>query len=256
MTPNNTYTTILSQLGLTSEQAEIYQSLLEIGPQTATKLSQNSSVQRTYIYNLSKQLAELGLVTIEKQGRTTLFTAQSPDLLLSLAETQKQKANQAQRALEGLLPSLKHKYALSEKRPVVTYYEGLEGIKKTYRDTLREGQPVLALVETSKVHPDVYSWVTSTYAKKRIDAGIHVKAIVASGTKTSQYTRLDEKELRETKVIPSGKFPLEHEINIYGNKLAIINHNKNQEILGIIIDNPIIANTFRSWFNLTWNSIK
>lgn len=250
------HTDIFTNLGLTPEQATIYQSLLENGPQGASSLAKTTSVQRTYIYNISKQLLSLGLIKEEKRGKTTVFTALSPDYLLNLAETQKIKVEQARISLESILPDLKKKYAVSETKPVVTYYEGLEGIKKVYLDTLKDQQPIYALVQTSAVDPDVYSWVTQTYVKRRVQAKIPVQAIVSSGKKTETYERLNEIELRETRVISSEEFPFEHEINIYGSKLAIINHRKGEKLLGIIIDNPIIAKTFKSWFDLTWKNLK
>lgn len=93
------------------------------------------------------------------------------------------------------------------------------------------------------------------YVKMRVKNEIKVKAIVASDPKTKVYVGLDEKELRETKIIPSSKFPFENEIIIYGNKLAVISHKRGAKLLGIIIDNPVIANTFRSWFEITWSKL-
>lgn len=179
----------------------------------------------------------------------------SPDKLLTLASLEKQKADQAEQTLEAILPNLKTKYEVIDNKPVVTYYEGVEGIKKVYMDTIKEGKEMWSLVETSEVDPAIYEWLTTTYVVDRVKKDIKVKAIVASGSKTKIYTGLNEKELRETKVISSDKFPFENEINIYGNKMAIVNYRKGTKLLGVIIDNPILVNTFRSWFNLTWQSI-
>lgn len=249
-------TEILTSLGLTPEQVEIYESLLTNGFQTAAQLGKSTKVQRTYVYPVAKELVVKGLVAMDKKGRTTVFIPQSPDHLLTQAEEVKTKAIQAQKALEGILPSLKSKYQAIETKPVVTYYEGVEGIKKVYLDTIKEKQPILALVETSKVEQEIYNWVTKDYLKLRVENQIPVQAIVASGPKTAAYVGRDEKELRETKIIPSDKYPFEHEINIYGSKVAILNHRRGSPLIGIIIDNPVIAKTFRSWFALTWESLK
>jgi len=249
------YGSVLQQLGLSVEQAEIYELLLSTGPLSAMEIGKQSRVQRTYVYSVTQAMIEMGILTQVKQGKTTLFMAQSPDTLLSLVARQKQEAEQAERSLEGVLPLLKTMYVSTQEKPVVTYYEGIEGVKRAYNDTINEGKPLLALVETSKVHPEVYSWVTTDYSRRRIEAGILVKSIVASGPKTQQYVGLNEKELRETKVIDSAKFPLEHEVIVYGSKVAIINHHKDQPMLGIIIDNQAITSTFRSWFELSWSEL-
>ena len=75
---------------------------------------------------------------------------------------------------------------------------------------------------------------------------------MTTGDQTINYTKKDEAELRETKTISDKEFPFEQEINIYDDKVAIINHKSGSKLLGIIISDPTIATTFRSWFNLSW----
>ncbi len=248
------YEDILTSLGLTDEQTQIYLSLLSRGPQTVSDLTKSTKVQRTYIYRIAEELIGKGLVAIEGKAKKTTFTPLSPDHLLRQAEDAKTKAERAHLALEGILPRLKEKYALIDQRPVVTYYEGIEGIKKVYMDTIQEGKEILAIVETSKVDKDIYKWVTTEYVEHRVKARIPVRAIVASGSKTEEYIKKNEAELRETVIVESNKFPFENEINIYGQKIALINHRIGTQLIGIIIDNSSIARTYRSWFELTWQT--
>lgn len=246
---------ILVNTGLSPEQSEIYLSLIDHGPQTAISLAKTTKVKRTYAYKICQELANQNLISIEKKGQTTFFAPLSPNIINNKLSEKKAQIESAEIGLQNLLPSLLSKFRLIDDKPIITYFEGIEGIKKVYLDTLSENKPILALVETTKVHPEIYQWVTQVYAPKRVSQQITVKAIVASGAKTNIYTQLDKSELRQTKLISSKDFPFEHEIDIYGHKLAIINHHKNGPLIGIIIDNPQIATTFRSWFNLTWNRI-
>ncbi len=246
---------ILVNTGLSPDQSEIYLSLIEHGSQTAISLAKTTKVKRTYVYKICQELARQNLIAIEQKGRTTFFNPLSPNIILNKLSEKKSQIESAEIGLQNLLPSLLSKFRLIDKKPVITYYEGIEGIKKVYLDTLSENKPILALVETSKVHPEIYQWVTTVYAPNRVKQQMSVKAIVTTGSKTKIYTNLDKAQLRETKIINSKDFPFEHEINLYGNKIAIINHNKNGPLIGIIIDNSQIATTFRSWFNLTWSKL-
>ncbi len=246
---------LLISLGLSPDQIDIYESLLENGAQSASDLAKSTKVKRTYVYTLTAELIKLGLIQAEKRGKATVFITESPERLMRLAQAKKEQAEAAESSLEALLPTLASKYSLLENKPVVTYYEGVEGIKKVYLDTLRENQPILALVETSAVDQEIYEWVTKNYAIERVKHGLSVRSIVASGSKTEKYVELNEKELRETKVIDKDKFPFQNEINIYGSKVSIINHRKGTQLVGIIINNSVIANTFRSWFELTWQKL-
>lgn len=246
----------LINAGFSPEQSEIYLSLLDHGPQTAISLAKTTKVKRTYVYKICQELANQNFITIQQKGRTTFFSPLSPNIIINKLSEKKSQIESAEIGINNLLPSLLSKYRLIDQKPVITYYEGVEGIKKVYLDTLSENKPILALVETTKVHPEIYKWVTNVYAPMRVKQQMFVKAIVTTGQKTDKYTQLDQAELRETKIIDSKDFPFEHEINIYGNKVAIIDHNAKDPLIGIIIDSLQISTTFRSWFNLTWSKLK
>ncbi len=245
----------LENLGLSPDQSAIYLSLLNSGPQSAVTLAKLTGIKRTYIYHLGKELEKEGLIKLTSKGRTTYFQAQSPDILLSKAQEKKAQAETALLTIESLLPDLQSKYRLTDTRPIISYFEGVEGVKKVYLDTLSATTPILALVETSSVEPEIYQWVTREYVKDRVKNGISVQAIVETGDKTGVYVTQNESELRETKTAPASKYPFEHEINIYNDKVALINHKSGGKLLGIIIDNKDIATTFRSWFELTWKNL-
>jgi len=248
-------TNFLENLGLSAEKTTIYLTLLEQGPQTAISLAKLTGIKRTYIYHLCQELVKENLLKLTAKGRTTYFSPLSPDILLTKAEEKRAQAETALISLESLLPDLQSKYRLIDTKPVISYFEGVEGVKKVYLDTLTAKTSILALVETNTVNPEVYEWVTKEYVKNRIKNNISVQAIVTTGDVANSYRAKVEAELRETKQISSKDFPFEQEINIYDEKVAIINHRDGQKLLGIIINNASIATTFKSWFNLTWSSI-
>jgi sugar-specific transcriptional regulator TrmB len=248
------YTSQLTQLGLTPEQAELYHSLLEKGPQSATQLAKSTSVKRTYVYPLCRQLLEQNLITQTKHARTTVFTAQTPDRLLDLAQSQKQKIDQAQKTLESILPDLNSLYTLSENKPIISYFEGPQGIKRVYEDTLKVAQPISALLDTTDLDPKIRDWLKNIYSPKRAKLNIPAKVILSTGDLAAEYQSRDQITLRETRLISRETFPLHHEINIYGSKLAIMHHKKDEDMIGIIIDHPLIARTMQSWFDLAWLS--
>ena len=109
----------LLSVGLTKEEISIYLSLLEKSPQSAIDLSKTTPVKRTYVYQISRLLIEKGLITEKKLGRTTVFSPNSPDHLLTLAENRKTQAELAAKGIESLLDNLKNKYASVEERPVI-----------------------------------------------------------------------------------------------------------------------------------------
>ncbi len=245
----------LINLGLSKEEADIYLSLLNKGEQGASDLSKSTKVKRTYIYSVSASLIKKGLISQVKKGKTTVFNPMSPDKLLTLAHDKKQKAEQAEQTLEAILPNLKTKYEVVDNKPVVTYYEGIEGIKKVYMDTIKEGKEISSFMQNADIDPILRSWLRETYVKERVKLDIHAKVILASGDMAQEYVEKSKELLRETKVIPNKKYPFQIEVNIYGDKISFMNFKHKSDPLGIIIENKDVAQTMLTFFNLTWDSI-
>lgn len=251
---NTSFDQILRNLGLTGDQSEVYLSLLTSGPQKAAELAASTSIKRTNIYPVTKQLMKLRLVTETTIGKKLVYRAEQPENLLNLSYKQKLTIEHHQQSLISILPKLNTYFSVSEIKPAIRYLEGLDGIKETYLDTIAVGKPILALVQVASVHPEIYTWVTTEYVRLRVKHRIPVQAIVSS-QKSAGYIERNATELRETRIASAGSYPLDHEVNIYGDKVAIIENNAKSRLLGIIIHNPFIANTFRSWFRMTWDAL-
>jgi len=243
---------VLLNLGLSPEEAEIYLSLLNNGPQTAIGLGKSTKVKRTYVYRIATDLIKKGLVNQSKRNKTTIFAPLSPDHLLSLAEERKQKAQAAERSLEGVLTQLKEKYVSIDEKPMVTTYEGVSGLKKIYNDMISEGKEILAMLQTSEVEPELRDWLKSVFVPKRAEAGINAKVILASGKLAEEYQSRNDQALREVREVPKDRFPFPHEVDVYGDKIAFIHYKKSEPLIGILIYHPSMAKTMRAWFELAW----
>lgn len=242
----------LIKVGLTPEEVELYVSLLNVGAQSAAQLASNTSVKRTYVYRVASSLTGKGLVTEAKRGRATVFEPNSPDHLLSLAEAKKLEAEQTKTNIESLLGSLKTKYSSVESRPIVETFHGIEGVKKIYLDTLKVGKEISAVVETTDVEPQLRDWIKNRYVKERAKQQIHAKVILASGKLASEYQSRNTEAYRTVIEVPHDKFPIKHEVDIYGNKVAFINYRQDEPIVGLVIDNDMVAKTMKAWFDLSW----
>lgn len=249
------YGSVLQQLGLGVEQAEIYELLLSTGPLSAMEIGKRSQVQRTYVYSVTQAMIEMGILTQVKQSKTTLFVAQSPDTLLSLVARQKQEAEQAERSLEGVLPLLKNIYVGTQEKPVVTYYEGPEGVMRANILILEEKKEILAYLVINKEIDQMMDKYWERYYKKRLAENIHVRAITPDSPEGKKYQERDQAELRVTRLVPQDLFPISIEKNICGNKVAYFSM-KNQILVATVIENQEIADSERAMFELAWIQAK
>lgn len=242
---------VLVNLGLSTEEAEIYLSLLSDGPQSASQLSKSTKVKRTYIYSVSASLIKKGLASQTKRGKTTIFSPMSPDKLLSLVENKKVLLEQTENTLESIMPSLKEKFEAVDVRPVITYYEGENGIKKANLEVLAEKKEILAFLVVNKEIDKRMESFWKKYYQQRVEDNIFVRAITPNTKEGIEYKNRDNEELRETRLVSKNDFPINIEKNIVGNKVAFFS-TIGKKLIATIIENKEIADTERVIFEIVW----
>lgn len=253
------YSDILKRAGLSDREATVYEFLLENGQCGIANIQKHVPYNRTNLYDIVYSLRDKGLIeqTIKK-GKIE-FKPRDPNELNRFVVDQKNRYNEAESLLTSVMPALSEMFKMTTEKPVVRVYEGYEGIKAIYEDTLRENKSILSFLGLYESDPKILKWLENDYVKRRIANNIKARVIVSSDQKniiTSEYLERDRKELRETKVIDNSEFPAKLEIQIYGNKVAFANHNKNNALVGVIIDNKFIAETMKGLFELAWASAK
>lgn len=242
----------LQPFGLAKSEADLYELLLNLGEASASKIASEMKLKRPTTYNLLNILEKKGLVTKREKNKKMHFQPAPPQKLLELSENRHHELDRASESLKSYLPALTSTYVLSVERPIVTTYEGVEGLKKVYMDTLSEGQSIDALLQTSEIEPELHAWLDDVYVKARAKKGIHARAIMSSSEDAFKFQKRDLGEARTSVIVPDIQFPFKHEVDIYGDKVAFIQFKKGEKLVGIIIKNQHIADTMRAWFSLAW----
>jgi sugar-specific transcriptional regulator TrmB len=237
----------LNKLGLNEKEAKAYLALLELGEASIQQISKKSGIKRTTVYDIIESLRQKGLLSSISKNKKTLFFAENP---AKIEESLDEKKN----VLRKILPELLSITNLMEKKPKIRYFEGIEGIKDVYRDTLNyPDQELLAWVSEEAVIAFDEEFLNDYYLPKRINKKIWVRAIAPDKDYMQKYKGLDEKSLRKTKLVSMEKFPIEVEINLYGkHKIGIMLFS---EKIGLIIESKKIYNTLKSVFEMNWQSV-
>ena len=251
---------ILKKVGLTDGEIKIYEALLNHGETPANQIIKLTGLKKGDCYNKIYNLIGRGFVEERTKDKKKHFRLTHPDTIRTYIENELKTISNTEREISALLPWILSLYNLTYHKPGVQILEGFEGIKKLYQDTLREGKPISAFLEVNESDPEVWKWLRKYYIKERIRAGIPAQVIMAcdnkDNIKSTEYLDQDRKELRETRVVDKKVFPCKIEIQIYGNKTAFASYNKNDVLLGTIIDNKNIAESMRGLFKLAWQNAK
>jgi HTH-type transcriptional regulator, sugar sensing transcriptional regulator len=246
----------LKETGLSSKEAQIYDILLDKGVLPVNAIVSLTGLKRGITYKILKDLQQKGLIKEVKGTAKLTYKCANPTQLSNLLDNKIKETQQHKATLQALLPQLLSTYNILQNEPGVKVFEGVEGIKDIYRDTLKVAKPIYAILQTSEVESKLYSWLRNIYVKERTEQNIWANVIVAEDTRTSEYVSKNLIEKRETRVVPKDKFPIGIELDIYGDKAAFINFNKKDQLIGILIQNKLIADTMKAIFDLAWESAK
>ncbi len=238
------YLNVLTDMGLRPQEAKVYLACLKLGQSTVGRISEEAGVQRTFVYDILKDLQEKGTVSwIERRGKRHYSSVS--------IETFKNLQQEKFRRFVGLVPEIKALEMTVGDRPKVLFFEGAEGIKSALQDTLDlpRGSEILAFANARGFWEDEQKFA-SEYIRKRVHKGIDYRSIMPDISELEEYIKKDEKHKRITRLVPADKFGFTNEINIYGSKMLIMS--LQGELLAVIIESESVAKTQRMIFELAW----
>lgn len=234
----------LEQFGLNEKEVLVYLALLELGEAGIGQISRKSGIKRTTLYDVIALLKEKGLASTVEREKKTLYLAEDPRSLEGKLEEKKF-------LLKKMLPELLSLANTLDHKPKIRFYEGIEGIKELYRDTLNyPDQELLAWISEEAVEAFDEKFLSDYYLPRRTDKKIWVRAIAPDLPYMRKYQDQDIPSLRKTKLVDAEKFPFHVEINLYGkNKIGIMSFS---EKISLIIESEKIFSTLKSIFELQW----
>jgi sugar-specific transcriptional regulator TrmB len=242
--------TALSNIGLTEAEIKVYMAALEAGPILHKALAEKAGIKRPTLYDLLPGLIEKGLISETVKGKRKFLVGEDIQPFLENKKTQLNKA-------EELIPELRLLLTTATSKPKLLLYEGVEGIKKVWYDHLLQKQPILEIVGTNDIHPDLQIYIKQYYILERSKRRIPLKMLISGPTVAGLLkTKTDKYEFREVKIIDNELFPVPLGLDIYGDNVSIALHRADSEPIGLIIRSKEIATTMRSLFNLAWNGAK
>jgi len=239
----------LQDLGLKDEEARIYLAVLELGGTFVSAIAKKAKVHRVNSYKILEDLVQKGLVSRFNKNGIQCFAVESPKILV---QQQEEKLKQARRILPELL-SMTNSLAY---KPKIQYYEGAEGVKNIFEDTLSAQKEMVGYTNLAKIPLIISESYLKEYARRKIEKRIKTRMLSPlskSGLNhlKKYYPKDFDSELVEIFFINPDQFPFEYEINIYENRVSLISLNP-QELMGMIIESPLYAKTQRAAFNLAW----
>ncbi len=238
----------LIRLGLSKEEAKVYLTVLELGGSFASAIARKSNTPRVNCYYILESLREKGLITSNLKGNVKFFVAEPPQVFVNQVE---EKFIRAQKILPELL-SVTNALAF---KPIIRSYEGLDGIKQIFEQTLEAKSEVLGytnLEALANLLPDYLPGYIKKMVKKRIKIRLLSPSTDAARKFIKKfYPKNFPEELVEILFVNPNEFAFENQISIYDNFVAIMSLNP-QELMGVHMQSGVYARTQKAIFDLSW----
>jgi sugar-specific transcriptional regulator TrmB len=245
---------MLEKLGLDIYEARVYLALLELGPSLVTKISQKADINRTTSYDILQRLLKYGLIRkASGEGAKQKYSAEPPEKLVKFLDKRKSLYEDRIEEAKVLLPQLKLLYK-TKARPVIKFFEGVEGVKEIYEETLKSKEEILSCINIDGWDVDEFRDWGKSYNKKRTQLKIPERILALKTPKGVKWLENYPTTLKYTSYrwLPKEKFPFFFaEINIYEDKLVIALLKK-PNYMGIMIQSQELVNVLKALYELAW----
>lgn len=242
----------LEKFGLSNKEARVYIALLELGTAVVSEVSKKSSLNRSTAYVLLESLSKHGLVSISERKDVRLYTPAAPERIIQILEESVKKYTELVGIAHSILPELKSVYVGVGPKPKVQFFEGVEGIKTAYEDTLTSKETIRAYASIDDLQTVMPTYFPA-YFNRRASKGIPIKAFFPDTELARGRTKQDKEELRESILVPRDEHAFTSEINIYDDKVAFMSI---REKFALIIESKEISDGFKKMFDLAWQNKK
>ena len=129
------YQELLQKVGLSLNEARVYEALLHLGEVNVNKISIKSKVHRRNVYDSLNKLIEKGLASETFVKGEKSFKAIDPERLKEMIKEQ-------EFTLDTYLPDMKKLYQSVEPDAEAYFFRGVEGFKSYLQLILEQKQPV------------------------------------------------------------------------------------------------------------------
>lgn len=243
---------VYESLGLSPNEAKIYESLVETGESGISAIAVNAKIHRRNAYDAIHRLIDKGLVFEIFSSEENTYNAVDPDKLVELL-------SEKQVSLQKILPDLKQKFKHRLAPEEAYIYRGFEGQKNIWRDVLRVGKDSYFIGAKG-------GWYDPRLESPR-------KAFFAEANrKNIKFIQLFDHEIRTLHNFPKyfeGKlqyrylpkeFSTDSGIHIFGDYLITYTGlhlgKLDENVVFFVIHSKNLAESYRKWFWFMWNLSK
>jgi sugar-specific transcriptional regulator TrmB len=236
---------IIKKLGLTTNEVEVYLTLLRHGEISAYKLASKSGLHRQVCYDALERLLEKGFVSYIIKDNKKYFKPIEPKKIYDYIEEKKEE-------FSLILPKLEEIYNFEEEETKVEVIKGKLVLRIIYNDIIKvitkTKQGLLAMGVDEEKFLEYDKIAIKQYISKI--KHLKIKEKLLSKESSKEFFAGPQSEYR---LLPDHLFN-PNPTHIYGDKVAIILWG--EPMHGIIMESKQVADAYRKYFQILWEMAK
>ena len=235
----------LIKAGLTKNESKVYLALLHLNSATAVDITKRSKVHRVNVYDVLERLQRKGLISAVIKSNKRIYEAADPQQLVKLIKEKEEVLNQ-------VMPSLQQEYFTKKEKQNVYHFLGPEGVMQAYYMMLNKNQTIYGFGGSGlnrKYMKHRHEMVVKEIEKRKTS----IKVIYYESTRKNRKKSWKD-DRAQIRFMPD-KFKTICMVDICGDlvvNLLPIEDN----IMAIVIENKVLADTYRQFFNFMWGHAK
>jgi len=245
------YQSELELIGLSPNEAKIYEALLNIGEAGVSDIASKSQVHRRSVYDTLMRLVDKGLVFQIFQKRENLYRAVDPRKCLDLLR-------EKEKTFKKALPGLEHFYNSEKKEEEAFIYRGREGYKNYLRDLTKVADDVYffgSKANWNNLDPDIEQ------LRKEFDSMMKkkkkcLKMLFDPKVKDQLLKKEYKRSIGEYKFLPSG-YSTPSGVGTFGDYVVMFNSPEigtfSEDSSIFVMINPKLAQSYKTWFQFMWD---
>jgi len=245
------YQDILEKVGLSPNEARIYEALVERGEINMGEIATIAKVHRRNAYDAVRRLVDKGLCFEIVSQKGSRYNAVDPDKLLELY-------SEREKELQKALPELRQKFSKRTASEEAYIYRGYEGQKNIWREILRAGAPIYNIgAKAQWLDPALLDSRTAFFDeanRKKIEFNLLLDNEVR--VQMPDFVKNYPGKILKYRYLPK-EYSTNSIANIFGDYVVTytgITVGKMQDDTAFfVIKSQDLAESYRRWFQYMWN---
>ncbi len=240
----------LMGFGLSEKEGEIYLANLSLGSTSVQNISKKANINRVTTYAMIDQLTKKGLISCTTLGKKKVYIPQPPERLLAMLREREVALQDHIARFDTVFRELQAIIGASRDRPIVRFYEGVEGLKALHHEVFTRKFTKVCQMNVPALSRNLFPPGASRgrdVMHERFRKGeVHARTL-SVGPDPARVERFKYLAHHEMRFISEVKYPFSFEFGVYG--ACTVLYLVKGDYMGILIEDEAIARNFELLFN-------